>query len=335
MKSRYVVSFFTLMTLVFFGVFPAVASAGNELPVVEAVKAYAPNVPPPITRKTPALVKVTIHVVEKDVEIAPGVIYHAWTFDGHIPGPFIRVREGDVLEIHLKNEKSSRNTHTIDFHAVTGPGGAAPILMTEPGEESVIRVKALKAGLFIYHCAANPVPVHIANGLYGLVLVEPKEGLRPVDREYYVMQSEFYTEGKRGEKGTFGLSTAKAFDEEPTYVIFNGRVGSLVGEGVLKAKVGETVRLFVGNIGPNLVSSFHVIGEIFDNVFREGTLVNPDHNIQTTVIPAGSASTVEFHVEVPGKYTLVDHSIFRIMKGAAGFLMVEGPEAPDIYKKIK
>lgn len=307
----------------------------EDLPVIEGIKTYAPNVPPPIKRKSPAVVKVTIEVIEKEWELAPGVVYRAWTFDGRIPGPFIRVRVGDVLEIHLKNHETSKNTHTIDFHAVTGPGGGAPILMTEPGHESVVRFKALHPGLYIYHCAADPVPVHIANGLYGLVLVEPAEGLRPVDREYYVMQSEFYTDGKLGEKGTFGISTTKAFDEEPTYVVFNGRVGSLTGEGALKAKVGETVRLYVGNIGPNLVSSFHVIGEIFDRVYREGTLKNPDYDIQSTLIPAGAATTVEFHLEVPGKFTLVDHSIFRIIKGAAGFLMVEGPEAPEIYKKIK
>ncbi len=311
-------------------------TAKDKLPVIDAHITMAPNVPPPITRKSPAIVRVYIDVIEKEWEIAPGVIYKAWTFNGQVPGPFVRVRQGDILEVHLRNKEGNRNTHNIDFHAVTGPGGGAPILLTEPGKESIIRVKALNPGLYIYHCAAQPVPVHIANGLYGLVLVEPEEGLPRVDREYYVMQSEFYTEGQRGQKGTFGLNTLLAFDENPTYVVFNGKVGSLSGEGVLKAKVGETVRLFVGNIGPNLVSSFHVIGEIFDKVYREGTLSNPDENIQSTLIPAGAATTVEFKLEVPGTYTLVDHSIFRIMKGALGFLEAEGePVADDIYKKIK
>jgi nitrite reductase (NO-forming) len=307
----------------------------EELSVIEAELTFAPDVPSPVNRRYPARVVVRLESTEYRGELSKGVEYDFWGYNGHVPGPFIRVREGDTLEFHFKNAPGSKNSHTADFHAMTGPCGAACILMTEPGKESIVQAKALSPGLFVYHCAAPPIPVHIANGLYGLILVEPKEGLPKVDREYYVMQSEFYTETPIGTKGLAPFSSQKGMDEQPTYVVFNGKVGSLTGEGALPAKTGETVRLFVGNIGPNLISSFHVIGEIFDRVYREGSLSDPNHNVQTTLIPSGAASTVEFKVEVPGDFTIVDHSIFRINKGALGTLHVEGPENPEILKKIQ
>jgi nitrite reductase (NO-forming) len=306
----------------------------GELPQVNAELTYAPQVPPPISRTQPARVVANLEVIEKTAELSSGVTYPFWTYNGHVPGPFLRVRVGDTLEIHLKNAEGNK-THTMDLHAVTGPGGGAPVLMANPGSETVASFKVLKPGLFVFHCAANPVPAHIASGLYGLILVEPEGGLPKVDREFYVMQSEFYTEGAVGEHGFQAYSSKKAAAETPEYVVFNGDTASLMGDGALKAKVGETVRIFFGNIGPNLVSSFHVIGESFDHVYREGGLANPEENVQTTLVPAGSASTVDFQVKVPGTYTLVDHSIFRTERGAAGLLEVEGPEAPDIYRKIK
>ena len=307
----------------------------KELPAMEAGIAFAPNVPPPINRDYEAKVVVTLEATEYRGELSKGVEYDFWGYNNHVPGPFVRVREGDTIEFHFKNSKSSKNSHTVDFHAMTGPCGAACILMTEPGKESIVQAKAANPGLYVYHCAALPIPVHISNGLYGLILVEPKKGLPKVDREYYVMQSEFYTEEPIGKKGVATFSSQKGMDENPTYVVFNGKVGALLGEGKLQAKTGETVRLFVGNIGPNLISSFHVIGEIFDNVYREGSLSEPSHNVQTTLIPSGGASTLEFKVEVPGDFTMVDHSIFRINKGAMGQLHVEGPENPEILKKIQ
>lgn len=307
----------------------------DQLPVLEAEMSFAPHVLAPVGRDYPAKVVVRLESTEYRGELSKGVEYDFWGYNGHVPGPFIRVREGDTIEFHFKNAPNSKNTHTADFHAMTGPCGAACILMTEPGGESIVQAKALNPGLYVYHCAAPPIPVHIANGLYGLILVEPKEGLAPVDREYYMMQSEFYTEGTAGTKGLVPFSSQKGMDEHPTYIVFNGKVGSLLGEGALRAKTGETVRLFVGNIGPNLISSFHVIGEIFDRVYREGSLMEPGHNVQTTLIPAGAASTVEFKVEVPGNFTIVDHSIFRINKGALGTLHVAGPENPEILKKIQ
>ena len=309
--------------------------AKKDLPTFEAQLAFAPSVPPPLNRNYEARVIVRLEATEYRAELSKGVEYDFWGYNGHVPGPFVRVREGDTVEFHFKNSESSKNTHTVDFHAMTGPCGAACILMTEPGKESVVQAKAINPGLFVYHCAAPPIPVHISNGLYGLILVEPKKGLPKVGREYYLMQSEFYTETTIGQKGLAPFSSQKGMDENPTYVVFNGKVGSLMGESALAAKTGEVVRLFVGNIGPNLVSSFHVIGEIFDNVYREGSLSEPAHNVQTTLIPAGGASTVEFKVDVPGNFTLVDHSIFRINKGAMGSLHAEGPENPEILKKIQ
>jgi len=167
--------------------------------------------------------------------------------------------------------------------------------------------------------------------MYGLILVEPEGGLPPVDKEYYVMQGDFYTKGVNGEKGLQPFDMAKAVKEEPDYVVFNGKTGALTGDNALTAKVGETVRLFVGNGGPNLVSSFHVIGEIFDNVHVEGgDLIN--HDIQTTLVPAGGAAIVDFKVDVPGTLILVDHSIFRTFnKGSLGMLNVTGEDNKKIY----
>ena len=257
--------------------------------------------------------------------------YTFWTFGGSVPGRFIRVRQGDTVEFHLKNHPDSKMPHNIDLHGVTGPGGGAASSFTAPGHESQFTFKALNEGIYVYHCATAPVGMHVANGMYGLILVEPPEGLKPVDHEYYVMQGDFYTVGKYREKGAQPFDMQRAIDERPTYVLFNGSEGSLIGDKALKAKVGETVRLFVGNGGPNLVSSFHVIGAIFDKVWFEGG-THFQENVQTTLIPAGGAAIMEFHARVPGSYVLVDHALFRAFnKGALGILKIDGPENKAIY----
>ncbi len=305
---------------------PSATASLAELPREEAVLGVAPNVPPPITRRQPARVVVNLEVRELTRRLADGVDYVFWTFGGDVPGRFIRIRVGDEVEFHLNNHQDNKMPHNIDLHAVTGPGGGATSSFTAPGHSSQFSFRALNPGLFIYHCATAPVGMHIANGMYGLILVEPEGGLPPVDREYYVMQGEFYTTGKYGEEGLQGFDMEKAEEERPPYVVFNGAVGSLVGDKALTAKVGERIRLFVGNGGPNLTSSFHVIGEIFDTVYSEGGTLPTQHNVQTTVIPPGGAAMVEFKVEVPGTYVLVDHAIFRAFnKGALAMLKVEGP----------
>jgi nitrite reductase (NO-forming) len=302
------------------------------LPEEQAVLTAPPHVPPPINRHYAAKVVVHLEVRELVKRLADGVDYLFWTFGGTVPGSFIRVREGDLVEFHLENFPGNKMPHNIDLHAVTGPGGGAASSFTAPGHSSQFTFQALNPGLFVYHCATAPVGMHIANGMYGLILVEPAAGLPRVDREYYVMQGEIYTAGAYGEEGLQAFDMAKAIDERPPYVVFNGAVGALTGDNALTAKVGETVRLFVGNGGPNLVSSFHVIGEIFDTVYQEGGLAVAQHNVQTTLVPAGGSTVVEFRVEVPGTYVLVDHSIFRAFnQGALGMLKVSGPENRVIY----
>jgi nitrite reductase (NO-forming) len=298
---------------------------------IQAILTDAPQVPPRITRGQPSKVVVELEVSEVNLPMADGVDYTFWTFGGNVPGKFIRVRQGDTVEFHLMNHPDSRFPHNIDLHAVTGPGGGAASSNTAPGRRTQFAFKAINPGLYVYHCATAPVGEHVANGMYGLILVEPPGGLAPVDREYYVVQSDFYTKGPHHEKGHQSFDMEKAIEEHPTYVVFNGAEGSLLGEKALKAKVGERIRLFVGNGGPNLVSSFHVIGEIFDRVYGEAGTRYSEH-IQTTLVPAGGAAIVEFTVDVPGSYKLVDHSILRAFnKGALGELKVEGPEAKGIY----
>ena len=297
--------------------------SGEEI----AVLTQAPHVPPPIKRSHATKVIVKLEVKEVVKKLSDGVEYLFWTFGGDVPGSFIRIREGDLVEFHLLNHPSSKMPHNIDLHAVTGPGGGAASSFTAPGHESQFSFKALNPGLYVYHCATAPVGMHVANGMYGLILVEPKDGLPPASKEYYVMQGEFYTSGKFGEEGLQYFDQNKAVDERPPYVVFNGAVGALVGDKAITANVGETVRLFVGNGGPNLISSFHVIGEIFDQVYAEGSTVPTLRNVQTTIVPAGGSAIVEFKVEVPGTYILVDHALFRAFnKGALGMLKVSGAE---------
>ncbi|MDE2491366.1 MAG: nitrite reductase, copper-containing [Elusimicrobia bacterium] len=308
-------------------------------PVIDAVLTTAPNVPPPIRRRGPAVVRVTLTTQEKlgtlDEGLGDPTQYDFWTFNGTVPGPFIRLRVGDTLQMTIKNPAGSAMSHGIDMHAVAGPGGGEAVLLAKPGESKTGRFKMLTPGLFIYHCAAPPVSDHIANGMYGLLLVEPKGGLPKADEEFYVMQSEFYTKEPFDTEGVVHYDPEKAAAETPTYIVFNGRLRSLMDDDALKAKVGDKVRIFFGDIGPNKISSFHVIGSEFENVYREGGFRNPEHDIQTTLVPAGGATTVELTPHVPGTYILVDHAIFRMAKGAVGQLKVSGAPRPDIYEAVK
>ena len=299
-----------------------------------AVLTTAPNVPPQITRDYATKVIVELETIEKTMRLADGVDYAFWTFGGTVPGNFIRVREGDLVELTLKNNPHSKVPHNIDLHAVTGPGGGAAATLTIPGGDSKLSFRALNPGLYVYHCAVSPAPMHIGNGMYGMILVEPKEGRPKVDREFYVMQGDFYAKpGAAGEPYTLDMD--KGLAESPTQVVFNGSVGALAGDNALQAKVGESVRLFVGNGGPNLVSSFHVIGEIFDNVYGEGGTLVTQRNVQTTLVPSGGAAIVEFRAEKAGTLMFVDHSIFRVVKGALGMINVVGDDNLKVFAQLK
>ena len=289
------------------------------------------NVPPAITRREPATVRLEFETIEIEAHLDANSTYRFWTFNGKVPGPFARVRVGDTVEVYLKNHEDSWYAHNIDLHAVTGPGGGAALAQPGPGEDYSFKFKALNAGLYVYHCAVSPVAQHISNGMYGLILVEPEEGLPPVDREYYVMQGELYTEERFGTSGPLNESYDKLVDERPEFFIFNGHTGALTEHYPLKANVGETVRIFFGVGGPNYISSFHVIGEIFDNVYPEGgTTVN--RNVQTTLVPAGGSAVTEFRADVPGTFIMVDHSIFRAFdKGALGMIEVSGHATAAIF----
>jgi nitrite reductase (NO-forming) len=290
------------------------------------------DLPPPIGKRPPQTVRVDLLAAEVEGRLAEGTTFGYWTFNGRVPGPFIRVRVGDTIDIHLKNSADSAMIHSVDFHAATGPGGGAAALQVDPGEEKSMTWKALVPGLYVYHCATPMVAEHIANGMYGLILVEPEGGLPPVDREFYVMQGEIYTDAAFGQRGSQEFSVEKLLDERPEYFVFNGSVGALSKLHRLHANVGETVRFFFGVGGPNFTSSFHVIGEIFDKVYLLGGFDSPPlEGIQTVTVPPGGATVTEFKLQVPGNYTLVDHALARAERGLVGILSVDGPPNTDIY----
>src|SRR5947209_4320062 len=290
------------------------------------------DLPAPIGKREPQTVRVDLLSVEVEGRLAEGTTFGYWTFNGKVPGPFVRVRVGDTIDIHLKNSADSAMIHSVDFHAATGPGGGAASLQVDPGQEKSMTWKALAPGLYVYHCATPMVAEHIANGMYGLILVEPEEGLPHVDREFYVMQGEIYTDVAFGQHGSAEFSVEKLLNERPEYFVFNGSVGALTKLHPLHAKVGETVRIFFGVGGPNYTSSFHVIGEIFDKVYTLGGVrTAPLEGIQTVTVPAGGAVITEFKLDVPGNYTLVDHALARAERGLVGILSVEGAPNPEIY----
>jgi len=273
----------------------------------------------------------TLTAQEINGTLDEGMTYLYWTYDGIVPGPFLRAKVGETIEVTLKNPASNHMPHSIDLHAVNGPGGGAVDI--HPGQENTFSFKALNPGIYVYHCGTKEVAEHMTNGAYGLILIEPEEGLSPVEEEFYVVQGEFYSILDKGQKGSTQFSGKKLKEEQPEIIVMNGRVGSLTGERALKAQVGEKIRIFVGNGGVSKVSSFHVIGEIFDTVYPEGGTPTLQ-NIQTTVIPAGGATIVEFTVDVPGTYKLVDHALSRLDKGAVAELIVTGKDQPDIFQRF-
>jgi nitrite reductase (NO-forming) len=292
-----------------------------------------PVVAPPVGDREPTTIKQEIFIKEVIGYLDEGVAFEFWTFDGTVPGPMLRARVGDTIELTLTNPPESKATHNIDLHSVTGQGGGAEASLVAPGESATFKFKAMNPGVFVYHCAVAPIPHHISAGMYGLMVVEPEGGLPPVDKEFYVMQGDIYLDGHRTDKGLREFSMDKMLDERPDYVVLNGAVGSIAGDRAFKVNVGDTVRIFYGVGGPNLVSSFHIIGEIFDRVMVEGA-TEWSTNIQTTLVPAGGATIVEFTAEVPSTLMMVDHSLGRLHKGCVGMIEVEGPENPEIFEAL-
>lgn len=292
------------------------------------------DLPRAIGKRSPQHLRVDLEAVELEGQLADGTTYTYMTFNKLVPGPFLRIRVEDTVELHIKNLPDNQLTHSIDLHAVTGPGGGSVLTQTPPGEERVLTFKAIKAGLFVYHCATAMVAEHITNGMYGMILVEPAAGLPPVDREFYVMQGELYTERPFGEYGLQKISRSKLLAETPEYLVLNGAVGALTKEHPLQAKVGETVRIFFGVGGPNLISSFHIIGEHFDRLYNLASLTSPPlTTVQTALVPPGGAAMVELKLEVPGRYLLVDHALSRMEKGLLGYLEVTGPAHPELLQE--
>ncbi len=304
----------------------------SQLLRVEDISRRASDVPPSLTANKPSLRTFRLEVREVVAELADGVEFVFWTFDNTVPGPLMRARQGDTVELTIANHASSTHDHSIDLHAVTGPGGGGDLTQVAPGKEKTIRFTATHGGVFLYHCASPNVPSHITNGLYGLIVIDPEAGWPQVDREFYVMQGEFYTQGRVGEKGYQPFSPGKMMDEKPEYIVWNGRVRALSGERALKAGQGETVRIFVGNGGVAKTSNFHIIGEIFDTVFPEGAVNHAHRSVQTTAIPAGGAAAVELKLENSGNYILVDHALSRLDRGSYGFLQVSGDPVPRLLQ---
>lgn len=292
----------------------------------------ASDLPGPLARRAPQKVKVDLETVEITGQLADGSTYHYWTFNRKVPGPFIRVRVGDTVEVAMKNADDSVMMHNVDFHAVTGPGGGAGATLAAPGESKGFTFKALAPGLYVYHCATPMVAQHIANGMYGMILVEPEEGLPAVDREFYVMQGEIYTEQAHGSEGALTESIDKLIAEQPEYYVFNGASDALIKKP-LEAKVGEKVRIFFGVGGPNKTSSFHVIGEIFDKAYPLASITSaPMTDVQTLTVPPGGAAVTELRLDVPGRFVLVDHALSRMERGLKGLLVVQGEERADLFK---
>ncbi|HSC46545.1 MAG TPA: copper-containing nitrite reductase [Gammaproteobacteria bacterium] len=290
------------------------------------------DLPAPIGSRAPQKVRVDLTTVEVKGRLADGASYTYWTFNGKVPGPMLRVRVGDTVDLHLKNDAASHMIHSVDLHAVLGPGGGAAVLQVPPGQEKSITFKAAMPGLYVYHCATPMVANHIANGMYGMILVEPENGLPKVDHEFYVMQGEIYTTADYGKHGDQEFDVQKLLDEKPEYFVLNGAVGALTKYHPMHSKVGETVRVYFGVGGPNFTSSFHVIGEIFDHVYELGGLVSaPLQDIQTVSVAPGGAVVVDFRTQVPGRYMLVDHALSRMERGLMGFIVVDGADNPDLY----
>ncbi|WP_292064470.1 copper-containing nitrite reductase [Brevundimonas sp. UBA7664] len=308
------------------------AEAAPTAPAIDIIR-RATDLPGPLNANSPRHHVVGLETTEVIGQLEDGTSYTYWTYNNRVPGPFVRVRVGDTVEVNMTNAANSVMMHNVDFHAVTGPGGGAAATNANPGETKSFTFKALQPGLYVYHCATPMVAQHIANGMYGLILVEPEGGLPEVDHEFYVMQGEIYTEEEQGTPGLLTESIERLLDERPTYYVMNGAFKALTGDNALQVEVGDSARIYFGVGGPNKISSFHVIGEIFERVYRDASLTSPPvTDVQTVLVPPGGATVVDLTFEVPGSYIMVDHALSRVDRGAAGIIQVTGPQNPEIFR---
>jgi nitrite reductase (NO-forming) len=305
-------------------------------PTVDRVAADPTDIPGPIDRDEPAEVQVTLRPEEVTAEIEDGVTFDFMTYNGQVPGPFVRVREGDTVDLTFENPDANTMPHNVDFHAVAGPGGGAEATMTNPGETAHLRFKATYPGAYIYHCAVPNLDMHISAGMFGIILVEPKDGLPEVDHELYIGQHEVYTNKAAGEAGKHAFDVQAMVDEEPTYVLMNGEKYAMTPNGYGPAatvNTDETARVYFVAGGPNLSSSFHPIGNVWETLYPDGSLsTDSQTHIQTRLVPPGSTTVATMDFPVPGNFKLVDHSLTRVArKGCMAVVTAEGEENPEVF----
>ncbi|MCU4744762.1 copper-containing nitrite reductase [Natronoglomus mannanivorans] len=322
---------------------PAASVEADPVPALDPAGALGADriaadptaIPAPIDRDHAETVSVELVTEEVVAEIEPGVTFTYMTFNGQIPGPLVRVREGDTVELTIHNHEDSTMAHNVDFHATRGPGGGGEATLVVPGETARLRFEATYPGAFIYHCAVPNVDYHIAAGMYGVILVEPEEGLPEVDHELYFGQHELYTVGDTGEEGHHDFSFDRMADEDPTYVALNGSKAAITpdGHGSPTVAVGDTVRVIFGCGGPNLPSYLHPIGSVWDEAWATGSLASdPELFVETSTVAPGSAFVGTMSFPVPGDVKLVDHALSRVArKGALAVIHVEGDENPEIF----
>jgi len=303
---------------------------------IERVAANPTAIPSPIDRSEPTTVTADLTTRELVAEVEPGVTYTYMTFDGRIPGPMIRARVGDHVEVTVTSDPDNTMPHNVDLHAVRGPGGGAEASLVKPGETRTFTFEATYPGLFVYHCAIPNLDYHISSGMFGAILVEPEEGLPAVDHEFYLGQHELYTKGRAGEEGHHDFDFEAMKREDPTYVLINGEKYVIGPQGYdeMQMRTGETARVYYAVGGPNLLSSLHPIGSVWDEVWEQGAVASaPDRYVQTTPVLPGSTAIATLHAPVPGPIKLVDHALSRVArKGALAVIDVQGDENPDIFE---
>lgn len=274
--------------------------------------------------RAPTLPESRVHnwegfATEELITIAPGVSQQLWTFNGTVPGPVARVHLGDTIRLHLVNPSNNKYPHSVDFHASqVAPNGAMTSI--NPGEDKYIEWHADYAGVWMYHCGTNPALHHIASGMYGMVIVEPRGGLEPVDHEFFIVQSEFYT-GKQG--GNVDFNHAGMANASPNFVVFNG-VAFQYKDHPIEVGTGKKVRIFVLNVGPNQDSTFHIVGTIFDRVIKEGVELSPGnaggYGSQAVDLAPAQGAIVEFTTKEDGLYPIVTHAFNYVGLGAMGLI---------------